>query len=195
MTIDMDRRALLAAPAVLSVFTASGACAQLGGAPASAHSRTLVAYFSRSGNTRVIAGTIQRALSADLFEIEPGRPYPADYEQTVEQARLERDRSYEPPLTARVQDIRSYDMIFLGFPVWGETAPPVIRSFLRAHDLSGKTLRPFVTHGGYGLGESFSVIAAHAPAARIETAFSMEADQERRTLTRVNAWLADSGLR
>ena len=70
---------------------------------------------------------------------------------------------------------------------------PVIRSFLRAHDLSGKTLRPFVTHGGYGLGSSLAVLNSHAARARIEAPFSMEADQERRTIDRVESWLGDIG--
>jgi hypothetical protein len=82
--------------------------------------KTLVAYFSRSGNTRVIAGQIHRAPSdAVLFEIEPATPYPEDYEQTVEQARRERDRGYEPPLKSTVPNIAAYETIFLGFPVWG----------------------------------------------------------------------------
>ena len=152
-------------------------------------SDTLVAYFTRSGNTRVIAGTIGRELRADLFEIRPLRRYPEDYEQTVEQARQERDQGYEPPLQARVPNIQAYETVFLGFPIWGETAPPVIRSFLRAHDLSGKTLRPFITHGGYGLGNSLAVLRDHAPRARIGRLFSMEADQERRTMEQVRNWL------
>ena len=90
-------------------------------------------------------------------------------------------------------DLGAYDMLFLGFPIWGETVPPVIRSFLRAHDLSGKTLRPFITHGGYGLGSSLAVLASHAPNARIERPFSMEADQERRTLNEVRSWLTEIG--
>ncbi|WP_419816554.1 flavodoxin [Glacieibacterium sp.] len=151
--------------------------------------RTLVAYFTRSGNTRVIAGTVQRALGAELFEICPARPYPEDYEATVEQARQERDRSVEPPLAALVEDIAAYDTIFLGFPIWGETAPPIIRTFLRRHDLRDKLVRPFITYGGYGVGSSLSVLASHAPGARIEPPFVMEADQERRTLNEVNGWL------
>ena len=88
-----------------------------------------------------------------------------------------------------VSNIDGYETIFLGFPIWGETAPPLIRSFLRAHNLSGKTLRPFITHGGYGLGNSLAVLAGHAPGARIEPPFVMEADQERRTLNQVRGWL------
>ena len=152
--------------------------------------KTLVAYFSRTANTRVIAGQIHRARGATLFEIKPAAPYPEDYEETVEQARQERDSGFEPALQARVVDMASYATVFLGFPIWGETAPPVIRAFLSAHDLAGKTLIPFITHGGYGLGSSLAVLAAHAPHARLlDTGLSMEADQERRTLNRVTEWL------
>ncbi|MBL9217023.1 MAG: hypothetical protein JNG82_00935 [Opitutaceae bacterium] len=156
--------------------------------------KTLVAYFSRSGNTRVIAGQIHRALGTDLFEIEPVTPYPEDYEQTVEQARRERDRGYEPPLKSTVANIAAYETIFLGFPIWGETAPPIIRSFLSRHDLSGKTLIPFITHGGYGLGSSLSVLAQHALRARLVEGLTMEADQERRTLNTVTQWLGNVRL-
>lgn len=190
-TRGLNRRTLLGAPALL-VLNASLSSHALGdpmNSPSS--SKSLVAYFTRSGNTRVIAGTIHRARKTDLFEIRAANPYPEDYDETVEQARIESERGFEPPLAETVPDFARYDVIYLGFPIWGTTAPPVIRSFLRAHDFQGKTIRPFITHGGYGLGNSLSVLASHAPGARIEPAFSMEADQEKRTLGEVNGWLQD----
>lgn len=84
----------------------------------------------------------------------------------------------------------SYRTVFLGFPIWGETAPPIIRSFLSQHNLAGKTLIPFITHGGYGLGSSLRVLAQHAPNARLIEGLTMEADQERRTLNSVSQWLS-----
>ena len=179
---------LLAAPAVVALASTaaraqSGQNAQLTGG------KLLTAYFTRSGNTKVIAGTIHRALRTDLFEIRAAQPYPEDYDATVEQAKQERDRGIEPALAERVRNIAGYETIFLGFPIWGETAPPIIRSFLKAHDLRGKTIQPFITHGGYGLGNCLSVLASHAPGAKIEAPFVMEADQERRTLDQVNGWL------
>jgi flavodoxin len=194
MIKDLSRRTMLAAPALMSL-AGSAACAETAGTLRGAGSKNLVAYFSRSGNTRVIAGVVQRALGAYLFEIRPARPYPEDYEETVEQARKERDRGYEPPLSATVPDMADYETVFLGFPIWGETTPPAIRSFLKVHNLSGKTLRPFITHGGYGLGNSLAVLSDHAPGARIEPPFSMEADQERRTLNQVTSWLGEIGAR
>lgn len=154
--------------------------------------RTLVAYFSRSGNTRVIAGLIHRSVQSDLFEIQPATDYPADYLETVAQARQERDDSREPALRATIADLARYDTVYLGFPIWGETAPPVIRSLLSRHDMGGKTLVPFITHGGYGVGSSLRVLARHAPKARIREAFVMQADQERKTMESVNAWLSAS---
>jgi flavodoxin len=157
--------------------------------------RTLVAWFSRSGNTRVIAGQIARALQADRFEIVPARPYPDDYFETVEQAQQERDSGFEPPLGAVVESMDSYETVYLGFPIWGTTAPPVIRSFLSEHDLAGKTIVPFITHGGYGTGDSLQVVASHAPEARLTDGFVLERPQERQTIEQVMEWLDQVNVR
>lgn len=188
---DSQRRALIAAMSALPLSRVGNAVAADRQA-AGAH--TLVAFFSRSGNTRVVAGLIQRALNADVFEIRPATSYPEDYLATVAQAKRETDRNFEPALAARVARIASYEQIFLGFPIWGTTTPPIIRSFLHAHDLTGKTVIPFVTHGGYGLGNSLSVLASHAAGARLLRGFVMQADQERSTMERVNAWMTDAGI-
>ncbi len=183
----LPRRRLIAALAGLPLAGLFGA----GSASSQGTQRsTLVAYFSRTGNTRVLAGQIRRAREADLFEIVPADAYPEDYAQTVAQATRERQSRYEPPLAANVPNLAGYTTVFLGFPIWGQSAPAVIRSFLSRHDLAGKTLIPFVTHGGYGVGDSLSVVAAHAPKARLlNTGLVMQADQERDTLARVSRWL------
>lgn len=191
----VSRRAALSAPVAMALMAGSTtACAQEAQPVAGPTSNILVAYFTRSGNTRVIASQLKRALGADLFEILPAEPYPEDYQANVDQARRERDAGFEPSLKAEVQNLAAYDTVYLGFPIWGETAPPVIRSFLRRHDLTDKAVRPFITHGGYGLGSSLSVLASHAPGARILDAFVMEADQERRTINLITEWLgSDAG--
>ena len=158
-------------------------------APGRGGSKTLVAYFSRTGNTRVIAGLIQRARGADVFEMQAAEPYPADYLATVEAARQECDSGRARALAAQVANMAAYATVYLGFPIWGETVPPVVRAFLAAHDLAGKAVVPFTTHGGYGLGDSAAVLARSAPTARLHAAFVMEADQERRTMNQVNGWL------
>lgn len=189
------RRRQFMATSVLSGLAAAAPTA--GAVPGSMQRQdgdVLVAYFSRSGNTRVIAGQVQRAQSATLFEIQPARPYPEDYLETVEQARRERDGGLRPALMATVPDLARYRTIYLGFPIWGETAPPVIRAFLAAHDVKGKTIIPFITHGGYGPGNSLAAVAAHARGARVhDQGLVMGADQERRTMERVNQWLGGLG--
>ena len=191
-TPDPMRRKVVAALASLPLLGASqtsrGNGSALGG------SKILIAYFTRSGNTRVVAELLQRACQADLFEISPEVAYPGDYLKTVEQARQERDSNFEPALATHVPDMAAYDVVFLGFPIWGETAPPVIRSFLSSHDLAGKIVVPFITHGGYGVGGSSQVLARHAPGALLQKGFAMQADQERKTMEQVNGWLKTVSL-
>jgi len=188
-TPNPGRRAVVAALASLPLGC-SAAVPQEGTAAGRSDARTVVACFSRSGNTQVVAGLIHRSMPSDLFEIQPAMDYPADYLETVAKARQERDDGVEPALRTRIVDIDRYDTVYLGFPIWGETAPPIIRSLLSQHDMSGKTIVPFITHGGYGVGSSLRVLARHAPNARILKAFVMQADQERKTMESVNAWLA-----
>ncbi len=155
-----------------------------------ASQRVLVAYFTRTGNTEVIAHQIRRAKQASFFRMEPATPYPEEYEPTVAQARRETGSDYLPPLAQLVADIGRYQTIYLGFPIWGMTVPPVVRSFLRAHDFSGKTVVPFITHGGYGTGNSTEILQSFVPGAELAPAFTMEADQERRTLEQVTGWIS-----
>lgn len=156
----------------------------------SSSAKVLVTYFSRSGNTRVIAGLLHRKLNTDLFEIKVAKAYPDDYLETVELARHERDNNLEPQLDRLAPRLESYDTVYLGFPIWGETAPPPIRTFLSTHDLAGKTVIPFITHGGYGLGQSLTVLRNRAKGAHLREPFVLEADQERRTMNQVHEWLS-----
>jgi flavodoxin len=186
----ITRREGLKSALLLGMTASIGLAADRANAQAAPGSGSiLVAYFTRTGNTRVIARQIRRARSADIFEIQPAEPYPEDYEETVAQATRERESGFEPPLSQLVPNVDRYQTVFLGFPIWGMSAPSVIRSFLSRHDLSGKTVVPFITHGGYGLGQSLGVVRQHAPRARLLDAFSMEADQERRTVEQVTGWL------
>lgn len=181
----LQRRALLLGLSAVPLVAQAAGTAQ----GTRADATVLVAFLSRSGNTRVVAGELARANGADLFEIAAADPYPEDYRQTVELAKRQSDAAEMPALRALVPHLARYDTIFLGFPIWGMTAPPPIRSFLTRHDLSGKTLVPFITHGGYGTGQSLQVIQRLAPRTRLTDAFVMQADQERDTLEQVSQWL------
>ena len=104
----------------------------------------------------------------------------------------ELDAAATPPLAERVAEIGGYETVFLGFPIWGMALPAPVRTFLTTHDLAGKTLVPFITHGGYGTGAAPETVAELAPQARIVAPFVLEADQERATMNAVAAWLGPS---
>ncbi|EKN3347076.1 flavodoxin [Yersinia ruckeri] len=189
MEHDPTRRMLITALAGLTLANVSLASAATGNVNVQGKSRVLVAYFSRSGNTRVIAGVIHRSLNTDLFEIEPAAAYPEDYFQTLEQAKNERERGINPGLKNIVSDISRYETVYLGFPIWGTSVPPVVQTFLSSHNFAGKLLIPFMTHGGYGKGDSDDILASLAPTARREKPLVIECDQERRTTETVTSWL------
>ncbi|EGI4259698.1 flavodoxin [Escherichia coli] len=189
MEHDPNRRMLITALAGLTLANVSFASAATGTANVQGKSRVLVAYFSRSGNTRVIEGVIHRSLNTDLFEIEPATPYPEDYFQTVEQAKNERERGVKPALKNSVADISRYETLYLGFPIWGTSVPPVVQTFLSSHNLAGKLIIPFITHGGYGKGDSDDILTRLAPTAHREKPLVIECDQERRTTETVTSWL------
>ena len=189
MEHDPNRRMLITALAGLTLANVSLATAASGNANVQGKSPILVAYFSRSGNTRVVAGVIHRSLYTSLFEIEPATPYPEDYFQTVEQAQNELKRGIKPALKNSVADISRYETVYLGFPIWGTSVPPVVQTFLSSHNLAGKLLIPFITHGGYGKGDSDDILASLAPTARREKALVIECDQERKATETVTNWL------
>ena len=158
-------------------------------AQSSGGGRTLVAYLTRSGNTRVIAGYLARRFQAELFEIRTAEPYPEDYQAHVDLAQQQQEAGIRPELAESVTNIASYETVFLGFPIWGEALPVPVQTFLTTHDLAGKTVVPFITHGGYGTGSAPDTLAELAPDANILEPFVLEMDQERATLNSVSAWL------
>lgn len=86
-------------------------------------------------------------------------------------------------------NIAGYETLYLGFPIWGTSVPPVVQTFLSSHNLASKLLIPFITHGGYGTGDSDDILAGLAPTARWEKPLVIECDQERRTTETVTSWL------
>ena len=113
--------------------------------------KILIAYYSWSGNTRFAAEQIQKVTGGTLFEIKPAKAYPSDYSACVDQAKKECRDEFKPELATKVDDFSKYDIIFVGTPNWWSTMAPPVRSFLAGYDFSGKTVIPFVTHGGGGM--------------------------------------------
>ena len=120
--------------------------------------KSLVAYFSASGITAEVARKLASSINADLYKIVPLQPYTdADLDWTDSSSRssLEmRDLNCRPALIDNNAKIEEYDVIFLGFPIWWYREPSVIDTFLDLYDFSGKTIVPFCTSGGSGMGET-----------------------------------------
>ena len=132
--------------------------------------KAMVAYFSASGVTKRAAETLAKAAQADLFEIAPVHPYTrADLNWMDKKSRSTvemNDRSCRPAIV-KAPDVALYDVIFVGFPVWWYREPSIIDTFLESADFTGKTLIPFCTSGGSGLGESTDNFRALAPGAKV----------------------------
>lgn len=107
--------------------------------------KILIAYFSHTGNTELAAWQIQAAVGGQLFAIQTEVPYPQDKSECGKIAKQELAGNERPPLAADLADISQYDTIFIGYPVWYGTTPMAVRTFLEAHDFSGKVLVPFCT--------------------------------------------------
>lgn len=133
--------------------------------------KILVAYFSASGVTARLAGRLSEAVGADLFEITPAQKYTdADLNWMDKNSRstLEmKDRSSRPEI-ANKTDMSAYDVVFVGFPVWWYREPSIIDTFLESYDFGGKTIVPFATSGGSGLGETAENFRALAPNAVVK---------------------------
>lgn len=120
--------------------------------------KSLVAYFSASGVTARAAKTLAEAAGADLYEIKPKTPYTKEdlnWMDKNSRSSIEmKNPSSRPEIADRNAEISSYDVIFLGFPIWWYTAPVIINTFLESYDFSGKTIVLFATSGGSGLGKT-----------------------------------------
>jgi len=118
--------------------------------------KSLVAYFSTKGNTKIVAEKINSLVDGDLFEIIPKDSYTdEDLDWTNKQSRSSiemNDKNSRVEILNKVEDISKYDTLYIGFPIWWYTAPHIINSFLEQYDLSNKTIIPFATSGSSDIG-------------------------------------------
>lgn len=157
--------------------------------PLASQKKSLVVYFSRTGNTRAVAEYLAKAVGADSFAIETVAPYPDEYRKTTDQAKKELESGFRPPLKTKVADMSQYGVVFVGSPCWwGTIATPVI-TFLESYDFSGKTLAPFMTHEGSGLGRSVAHIKQLAPAATVTSGLAIRGRAAHESQKDVADWL------
>ncbi len=138
-------------------------------------SKSLVVYFSATGNTKSLAEKIAEEAGSDIFEIVPEEPYTsADLNYSNSDCRANKEHNDEtarPAISSKLENIDSYDIIFIGYPIWWGTMPKIINTFLDTYDLSGKTVMPFCTSGGSGISTSVSDIKSACPNADVKDGF------------------------
>ncbi len=151
----------------------------------------LVAYFSHSGNTRVVAQQIHEKVGGDIFEIISVNLYPRDYNECVNQAKKELRENYKPILKTKIDDMKPYDMVFLGYPNWWGTIPMPVVTFLSEHDLSNKTIAPFCTNEGSQLGRSVEDIKKLCPKSTVVRGLSLRGSGVKNAQNDVSKWLRE----
>ena len=176
--------------------------------------KTLIAYFSRWGNTdfpkdidatssasivesdgdrygttEYLARLIQKSTGGDLYLIKTKTPYPADYNEVRTLNHKEMAENIVPDLLYTDLDINQYDTVFIGYPVWATGVPQAVISFLKEYDLSGKTVIPFCTHGGYGAGDSYNTIKEASHASNSPDGLAVKAEDVISSQNVVNTWL------
>ena len=168
--------------------------------------KILIVYLSRTKNTRAVAEMIQDKVGGTLVSLELQNPYPEDYAAIVAQVAKENETGFLPPLKTKM-DISNYEVVFVGFPTWGMQLPPPMKTFLSENDLSGKTVIPFNTNAGYGIGSSFDTVKELCPESEILEGFStkggierdgvlfvMEGEKEIEVRQEVNSWLEEINI-
>ncbi|MEZ2415547.1 flavodoxin family protein [Muriicola sp. E247] len=138
----------------------------------------LIVYLSRTNNTKTVAEIIQNEVGGDLVALELVEPYPQNYQAIVQQVAEENKTGFLPPLKTQI-DMDKYDTIFLGFPTWGMQLPPPVKTFLHQYDLKGKTIIPFNTNAGYGVGSGFKTVKELCPTSNILKGFEIKGGVER----------------
>ncbi|MCP2025228.1 flavodoxin [Flavobacterium sp. HSC-32F16] len=167
----------------------------------------LIVYLSRTKNTKAVAEIIQKNTGGLLVEIELQNPYPTDYKMIVSQVAKENETGYLPPLKTKIPNIEKFDTVFVGFPTWGMQLPPPMKSFLKEYNLEGKTIIPFNTNAGYGIGSSFQTVKELCSKSTVLKGFSvkggierdgilfvMEGEKEKEVQTEIKNWLKKIGL-
>lgn len=215
MSIRPDRRTILRGASGAFAASALAACTGRAAAPSSTAAsagagRALLVYFSRAGenyadggrvdleigNTAVIAGIITDLTGIDSYEIRAGDPYPDDYEETVRRNSEEQNADARPDIADALPDLAGYDTVILGSPVWNVRAPMIMRTFIEAVDLSGRTVLPLVTYAVSGMGRVADDYTAFLPDSTIGSGLAIRGEDVATdaTATEVEGWLRSSGL-
>ncbi len=169
--------------------------------------KKLIAYYSRAGNnyvgdkimnlpvgnTEVAAKMIQKLTGSDIFRIDTIKNYPADYNETTEVAKQEQRQNARPELTGHVDNMADCNVIYLGYPNWWGTMPMAVFTFLEEYAFSGKTIIPFCTHEGSGMGRSESDVKKLCSDASVLKGLSIRGENVQKAESDIADWLRNLG--
>ena len=151
----------------------------------------LVVYYSRTDNTKSLAETAHSISGGDIARIEPVNPYPENYSECLAQVREEQANDYRPPITVDLEDIEQYDTILLGYPIWYNSLPTPVVTFLTSYDFSGKIVIPFCTSGSTGISGSVSQLRNLCSDSTVASGFRGTAGS---SASQVTNWLEQNGF-
>ena len=162
--------------------------------------KVLIVFFSHAGenyavgnikvgNTKLVADEIQKVTGGDEFEIVADKNYDLPYNELINVAKEETEKGEKPSFKGEIKDIADYDTVFIGGPIWWGTYPRVMFTFFDKYDLNGKTIIPFSTHEGSGLGSVVEDLKTLYPNATFKEAFSIYGTETRKDLSKVDEWL------
>lgn len=179
----------------LALTFAVGLFSPFGKVGYAAGEKILVVYFSHTGNTRAVARQIHSLAGGDLLELQTVQAYPTRHADTVRQAERECKEHFRPQLATRFpRDMDTYDVIFVGYPVWAYTMPMALYSFFDRFSFPGKTLIPFSTHMGSGLADGPEQMARLCPQAKVLEGLAIRGNQVATAQERVERWIHRLGL-
>lgn len=162
--------------------------------------KVLIVFFSHAGenygvgnikvgNTKLVADEIQKVTGGDEFEIVADKNYDMPYDALTKLAKEESEKGEKPSFKGEIKNINDYDTVFIGGPIWWGTYPRVMFTFFDKYDLNGKTIIPFTTHEGSGLGSVVEDLKTIYPKATFKEAFSIYGHETRKDLSKVDKWL------
>lgn len=152
------------------------------------YSDILVVYFSHTGNTKPVAEYIHELVGGDLVRLEPVNPYPEGYSGALDPAKQEQRENARPEIHNSIEHFDSYEVVYLGYPIWWGTTPMLINNFLESYDFSGKTVVPFATSGGTGIQKSIEDIRSEVPDADVMDGLLVRSNDD------IIPWLQQLGL-
>ena len=157
--------------------------------------KSLIIYFSIFGSTKQFAEMVHDKVGGDIKELKPIRPYEREYKPLLDFSKKEVDQGILTPFEELNIDINEYDNIFVGYPMWWYTYPPILKNFFKKYDMTGKTIIPFNTHEGSGTGGTYQMIRRDVPQAKVLEGLAIRGGSMGESQrTNINNWLNKLGF-